>query len=113
MIAGTGRRIKKQIPGHKRVFIGAACLLVLGLFMMGTVSQPQFADFSKKVSRFYTDEGWHMLKAANTVTSIVWDFRGYDTLGEESVLFSAAIGIFAMGFGLHARHRVHREVREK
>ncbi|KXA99786.1 hypothetical protein AKJ42_02490 [candidate division MSBL1 archaeon SCGC-AAA261C02] len=31
--------------------------------------------------------------AANNVTSVIWDYRGYDTLGEATVLFTAVCGI--------------------
>ena len=31
--------------------------------------------------------------AANVVTSVVWGYRGYDTLGEATVLFTAVIGV--------------------
>ncbi len=31
--------------------------------------------------------------AANVVTSVVWGYRGYDTLGEVTVLFTAVVGI--------------------
>lgn len=31
--------------------------------------------------------------AANVVTSIVWGYRGYDTLGEGTILFTAVVGV--------------------
>ena len=31
--------------------------------------------------------------AANVVTSVVWGYRGYDTLGEATVLFTAVVGV--------------------
>ncbi len=31
--------------------------------------------------------------AANVVTSVVWGYRGYDTLGEVTVLFAAVVGV--------------------
>lgn len=34
--------------------------------------------------------------AANSVTSVIWDYRGYDTLGEATVLFAAVCGIAAL-----------------
>ena len=34
--------------------------------------------------------------AINSVTSIVFDFRGYDTLGESFVLFTAVCGVTAV-----------------
>jgi len=36
------------------------------------------------------------LQAANAVTSIVLDFRGYDTLGEATVIFTAIIGVLVL-----------------
>jgi multisubunit Na+/H+ antiporter MnhB subunit len=34
--------------------------------------------------------------ATNLVTSVVWGYRGYDTLGEATVLFTAVIGVLAV-----------------
>jgi multisubunit Na+/H+ antiporter MnhB subunit len=34
--------------------------------------------------------------ATNTVTSVVWGYRGYDTLGEATVLFTAVMGVIAV-----------------
>jgi multisubunit Na+/H+ antiporter MnhB subunit len=31
--------------------------------------------------------------ATNVVTSVVWGYRGYDTLGEVTVLFTTVVGI--------------------
>jgi multisubunit Na+/H+ antiporter MnhB subunit len=42
--------------------------------------------------------------ARNVVTSVIWDYRGYDTLGEATVLFAAVCGI-AMLFRVLRRER--------
>ncbi len=34
--------------------------------------------------------------SANVVTSIVWGYRGYDTFGESTVLFTAVVGVLAV-----------------
>jgi multisubunit Na+/H+ antiporter MnhB subunit len=34
--------------------------------------------------------------ASNRVTAVVLDFRGYDTLGEATVLFTAVAGVLAV-----------------
>lgn len=34
--------------------------------------------------------------AANTVTSVIWDYRAYDTLGEATILFTAVVAIAAL-----------------
>ena len=48
--------------------------------------------------------------AANVVNVILVDFRGFDTLGEISVLAIAGVGIYAMlaGFALHSRPATRR-----
>jgi len=38
--------------------------------------------------------------ANNVVTSIVFDYRGFDTLGEATVLFTAVVGIVALFRGV-------------
>lgn len=56
---------------------------------------PVFGSYQNKdVSTYYLWHGLHETGSANIVNSVVWDFRGYDTLGEETVLFTAAVGIF-------------------
>lgn len=42
------------------------------------------------------DETIEKTGAINSVTSIVFDFRGYDTLGESFVLFTAVCGATAV-----------------
>lgn len=34
--------------------------------------------------------------AANVVTSVLWDYRGYDTIGEATVIFVAVCGVAAL-----------------
>jgi multicomponent Na+:H+ antiporter subunit B len=48
------------------------------------------------VGRHYIDEGIKDTGAVNIVTSVVVSYRGFDTLGEVTVLFIAAIGIGAV-----------------
>lgn len=96
-----------------KVILGTGCLGILLAFLIASVSFPGFGSFEKKISNYYIQQGWKELKASNVVTSIVWDFRGYDTLGEESVLFTAAIGVAALGFGLHILEKMELEKERK
>lgn len=43
------------------------------------------------LQRFSEDTG-----AANAVTAILWDYRGYDTLGEATVIFVAVASVGAL-----------------
>lgn len=76
--------------------IGAGTLALLtGFLILAVTGLPEFGSFDNRhVSQFYLDEGLEKTGSANIVNAIVWDFRGYDTLGEETVLFCAALGVF-------------------
>jgi len=56
--------------------------------------------FEKGVKDYYLEKTVSELHVANTVTSIVVNFRGFDTLGEVTVLFLA---VSAMGGILYKR----------
>ena len=43
-------------------------------------------------SKTYVSEGADQTGAVNIVSSIILDYRAYDTLGEATVLFTAIIG---------------------
>ncbi|MBC8526568.1 MAG: Na(+)/H(+) antiporter subunit B [Candidatus Cloacimonetes bacterium] len=49
-----------------------------------------------KVGEYYLNKGKEETGAANIVTSVVLNYRGFDTLGEVTVLFIAAIGLGAV-----------------
>lgn len=58
---------------------------------------PSFGSFgSRETANYYLDRGLLETGSGNLVNAIIWDFRGFDTMGEETVLFSAAIGIFLL-----------------
>jgi len=50
-------------------------------------------DEPETVSSFYLQKSPQDLKVANTITAVVVNFRGFDTLGEVTVLFLAATGL--------------------
>ena len=68
----------------------AGMLLVLAAgFHYGT---PLVSDMDDYFIRF----GQEQIAANNIVGSIVFDYRGFDTLGESTVLFCAVIGVSLM-----------------
>jgi len=42
---------------------------------------------------YFIRNGQEQTGANNIVTSVVFDYRGFDTLGEASVLFTAVLGV--------------------
>lgn len=68
--------------------------LVMGYFCLREL--PAFGYPIMKVARVYLDTGLAKTGAVNLVTSIILDFRAYDTLGEATILFTAVIGVIAI-----------------
>lgn len=55
-----------------------------------------FGSAQSRVRRYYIDNGIKDTGATNIVTSVVVNYRGFDTLGEVTILFLAAIGLSAV-----------------
>jgi multisubunit Na+/H+ antiporter MnhB subunit len=71
---------------------------IFGLIIIATAFLlPAFGSFQNKhVANYYLENGLEDTGSANLVNAIVWDYRGYDTLGEETILFVAVMGIFVV-----------------
>lgn len=69
-------------------------LLLFGGVLLYTVMEIPVSDSPRPATAHYLEKGLEETGSANIVNAIVWDFRGYDTLGEEAVLFTAAMGIY-------------------
>ncbi len=74
------------------IFIGI--IIVFAWFAFHAL--PPFGEPSMRVSQFYLTHGLQEVGATNFVTSVILDFRAYDTFGEAMVLFTAIIGAFAV-----------------
>ncbi len=71
-------------------------LIVVALGISLSLGEIPFGRPKTKVGRYYIDEGMKETGAVNIVTSVVVNYRGFDTLGEVTVLFIAAIGLGAV-----------------
>ncbi|NPA44035.1 MAG: cation:proton antiporter [Chlorobi bacterium] len=80
-------------------------LLILGFYLMSTfISVPFGAERIAGVKDYYLKQSPETLKVSNVVTAIVVSFRGFDTLGEVTVLFLAST---ALGSILYRRRTHH------
>ncbi len=57
---------------------------------------PPFGEPLMAVSRFYPLNALEGTGAMNVVTSVILDYRAYDTLGEATVLFTAVVGVLTV-----------------
>ena len=77
-------------------------VLLTGALLLSVVSVfPAWADphspaNSSRISQFYITETEDLTGVPNLVTAVLADFRGFDTLFETVVIFSAGIAVFAV-----------------
>ncbi len=74
-------------------------IILLGIIALGitlSLIVIPFGEPKTEVGGYYIDKGREETGAANIVTSVVVNYRGFDTLGEVTILFIAAIGLGAV-----------------
>lgn len=77
-------------------FLALIVVVVTGaLLIYATIDMPDWADphspASTHVSPRYIEKTVEETATPNMVTSVLADYRGYDTLGETTVIFTAAM----------------------
>jgi multisubunit Na+/H+ antiporter MnhB subunit len=81
--------------------VKAATLLLLFALLAVTVwsLHPFGVPGSAGMDDYFIQHGQSETGINNIVTSVVFDYRALDTLGETTVLFAAVCGIFAVFLG--------------
>ena len=95
----TGSRT--EIIRRRKPFAALCASLALGAVLLWGISDmPRFADPSAPanlhVAPYYLNESPHQTGIPNVVTSVLASYRGYDTLGEVVVIFTAGIGVISL-----------------
>jgi multicomponent Na+:H+ antiporter subunit B len=101
LIRATISRDHTFITGEREFFgmaVSVAVLLVIflaGVRVFETLppfGTPIFTKVAEAPSQTYVEKGLTDTGAANVVAGVILDYRGYDTLGEATVLFTSIIG---------------------
>jgi len=79
-----------------RRIVSILLLVIVAFGISLSLAKIPFGTLKTKVGRHYINEGVKETGATNIVTSVVVSYRGFDTLGEVTVLFIAAIGLGAV-----------------
>jgi len=76
-------------------FAIVAVFLIFGAFMMHPFGEIEESDMDDYIIRNTQsiDADTDGAGADNAVTAVVFDYRGFDTLGEATVLFTAVAGV--------------------
>jgi len=70
-------------------------IFLAGLKVLNTLPDfgtPIFTKVPESPSQIYIEKGLQDTGAANIVAAVILDYRGYDTLGEATVLFTSILG---------------------
>ena len=105
-IAATGRHAKIT---HRRPWLPIlASLAVGGLLIYGTLDLPDFGDpqapAQQHIAPHYLGQGEAETGVPNIVTAVLASYRGFDTLGEVTVIFTAGMGVLLL-LGVARRRR--------
>lgn len=86
-------------PRHTRLAL-LVVFLTGSALVYGTLDMPDFGDpgapANTHVASRYIDTAGEETGVPNIVTAVLASYRGYDTLGEAVVVFTAGIGVLAL-----------------
>jgi len=100
---------KKQEAGHSNAGMAVVIVTLTGAMLIyGTLDFPGFghpeAPVHQHVAPRYIEQSPQEVGVPNMVTSVLASYRGYDTLGEVAVIFTAGIGVLTLLSG-RRRHK--------
>ena len=93
-------KVNEEKPKFKSILPLIICLTIGGLLIYGTYGLPPFGasdtPIHTHVSVQYLERSMSETGVPNVVTSVLASYRGFDTLGEVIVVFTAAIGVLSI-----------------
>ena len=114
LMLGTIGLVGRYERGSVRSYLLPLAVVVAtgATLIYGTLDMPHFGDptapVHQHVAPVYITESPQQTGIPNVVTSILASYRGYDTLGELAVIFTAGVGVLAL-LGLRRRKRPGKE----
>lgn len=86
--------MNKSVKFVMLVFL--AGMIMAGIMMIHPYGELGYSDMDD----YYIENAQIETGANNIVTTIVFDYRGFDTLGEATVMFGTAVGILTLFRGV-------------
>lgn len=97
-------------PVRKPWFPLAMSATTVGMLVFGTLGLPEFSDPTAPIHTHvvprYLKDAMRETGVPNVVTAVLASYRGYDTLGETTVIFTAGVGVIAL---LRRRRNTNQE----
>ena len=100
-------------PRDNHNLVAALVCVIAGMLLLGAVIElPPFGDIAAPVHQHvaprYIAESGSALHIPNIVTTVLASYRGFDTLGETIVVFTAGLGVLMLLAGITRTHRMKR-----
>jgi len=103
----------ESVPTHTPLLPLFVAAVVGGLLLYGTIGLPPFGSADTpvhaNVAPRYLDKSIEETGVPNVVTSVLASYRGFDTLGETTVIFTAGIGVLLLIGGRRRKSRAEAE----
>ena len=100
---------KEATPTHTPLLPLIVVVVTGAILVYATFEMPLFGDPSAPIHHHvaprYITESWQEVGVPNIVTSVLASYRGYDTLGEVAVIFTAGIGVLLVLSGRPSRKK--------
>lgn len=107
------RSEERQPQGRRSAMLPLVIVTVTGAALLyATLDMPHFGDplapAHVHVAPRYLQESAEEVGPDNVITSVLGSYRGYDTLGETTVVFTAGVAVLALLAGAGTRRRGER-----
>ena len=95
-------------PAHRPLLPLLVVAVTGAALIYGTLDMPHFGDpdapAHQHVAPRYLEKSQEEIGIPNVVTGVLASYRGYDTLGELTVIFTAGVGVLAL-LGIRRRRQ--------
>lgn len=89
--------VKPDRQGYVTAITALLVIVILFFFLKTAVAGlDPFGEGSLRMAEAYIKGASVKTGSANLVTGVIFDFRGYDTLGEATVLITAVLGVLTI-----------------
>ena len=98
---------EEKEPEHTPLLPLVVVLITGATLVYGTINMPRLGDpqapTNLHVAPRYIEESPREIAVPNLVTAVLASYRGYDTLGETAVIFTAGVGVMILLGGARRR----------
>lgn len=91
---------EEKAPKHTPILALFVTLVVGGILIYGSLDMPEFGNpdnpVHQHVAPYYLEESYDDTHIPNIVTVVLGSYRGFDTMGEAAVVFTALVGVLLL-----------------